>query len=95
MKNLLKTKKRQTFRLTAGRCAPDEYSGKKLSGAVKEVKIAGMDGYSEAATVYYDNELNYDFSKEALKRNKLISDELREIGRTISLKSVTPTAYDL
>ena len=62
---------------------------------VKEVKIAGMDGYSEAATVYYDNELNYDFSKEALKRNKLISDELREIGRTISLKFVTPTAYDL
>ena len=60
---------------------------------VKEVKIAGMDGYSEASVVYYDNELNYDFSKEAKKRNKLISDELREIGRHIKLEFVTPTEY--
>lgn len=62
---------------------------------VKEVKIAGMDGYSEASVVYYDNELNYDFSKEAKKRNKLISDELREIGRHIKLEFVTPTEYRL
>ncbi|MBQ7534978.1 MAG: aldolase catalytic domain-containing protein [Stomatobaculum sp.] len=63
---------------------------------VKKVKIAGMDGYSETEeAVYYDSELDYDFSKEAKRRNAQISEELRAIGRHLKIYFVTPTAYEL
>lgn len=64
-----------------------------LAAGVKEVRIAGMDGYSEVASDYYDREWNYDFSGEAERRNRLISGELEEIGRRLKLSFVTPTAY--
>lgn len=61
---------------------------------IKEVSIAGMDGYSEDRdTVYYASDLDYDFSKEAKKRNMLISQELKELSSHIKLNFVTPTAY--
>jgi len=60
---------------------------------VKNVEVAGMDGYSEAFMVYYDSELDYDFTREAVQRNVLISDELREIHRQLKIEFVTPTVY--
>ena len=68
----------------------------RLLGAlgVREVLIAGMDGYSgNASGAYYNRQLEYDFSKEAERRNALISEEIREIGKTLKLTFLTPTAY--
>ena len=63
---------------------------------VKKVKIAGMDGYSETGeAVYYDSELDHDFSKEAKRRNARISEELRTIGSHLKMHFVTPTAYEV
>lgn len=63
---------------------------------IKEVAIAGMDGYSEDRdTVYYASDLDYDFSKEAKKRNMLISQELKELSSHMKLNFVTPTAYKI
>lgn len=62
---------------------------------VKEVLIAGMDGYSVGAKGYYDSTLDYDFSKEAAKRNALISEELKSINRHLKLTFITPTAYEV
>lgn len=65
-----------------------------ISCGVKSVKIAGMDGYS----MYYGNNyintnLEYDFSKQAKKRNQLISDELKELSTAIKIEFITPTQY--
>ncbi len=65
-----------------------------ISMGIKEVSIAGMDGYSEETSGYYDNELYYDFSKEANRRNSLISEELREISRNLKLNFLTSTIYE-
>ncbi|MBO6205827.1 MAG: aldolase catalytic domain-containing protein [Lachnospiraceae bacterium] len=62
---------------------------------VKEVEIAGMDGYSEASAVYYDSEWEYDFSKEAIQRNAAISEELRDISRYLKIQFITPTVYTI
>ncbi len=63
---------------------------------IKEVMIAGMDGYSETdRAVYYDSELDYDFSKDAERRNALISADLREIERHLKLRFITPTVYQI
>ena len=61
---------------------------------VKELSIAGMDGYSEEQDMaYYTSDLNYDFTKEAKKRNMLISQELKEINSHLKINFVTPTTY--
>lgn len=61
---------------------------------VKELSIAGMDGYSEEPdTAYYASDLDYDFTKEAKKRNMLISQELKEISSHLKINFVTPTTY--
>ncbi len=63
---------------------------------VKEVKIAGMDGYTTIQNDnYYDKNLEYDFSSEVESRNKLISYELEEICKKISVQFITPTNYKL
>ena len=67
-----------------------------LSAAgVKEVYLAGMDGYSTISSVYYDSDLDYDFSNEAIKRNAMISEELKEIGRHMKLVFITSTVYEV
>ncbi len=66
-----------------------------IAVGIKEVKIAGMDGYSSISPGYYNNDLYFDFSQEAEKRNKLISEELREIARSIKLEFITPTVYEI
>lgn len=66
------------------------------SAGVKEVSIAGMDGYSaEKANDYYNSDVAYDFSKEAEVRNRLISEELKEINKVLKINFITPTDYSI
>lgn len=61
---------------------------------IKEVSIAGMDGYSTYQdNDYFDEKLEYDFSNEAATRNILISDELKEIQKLLKIHFITPTYY--
>jgi 4-hydroxy 2-oxovalerate aldolase len=61
---------------------------------IKNVKIAGMDGYLlDRRRNYLDDNLEYDFSKEAEVRNNLISAELTEINKRLALNFITPTCY--
>ena len=63
---------------------------------IKEVFIAGMDGYSIDDKInYLDKNLEFDFSKGAKLRNKLISCELKEISKIIKIHFLTPTIYDI
>ena len=62
--------------------------------SVKEVLIAGMDGYNEKnPDVYSDETTYYDFSDEAEIRNKYISLELNKLKNSIDIKFLTPTKY--
>ncbi len=61
---------------------------------IKEVFVAGMDGYSIDDKInYVDKTLEFDFSKGAKLRNKLISLELKEISKKIKINFITPTVY--
>jgi 4-hydroxy 2-oxovalerate aldolase len=61
---------------------------------IKEVSIAGMDGYNAYDGINYsDDNLEYDFSKESETRNKLISEELKEISEKVKIIFLTPTVY--
>lgn len=63
---------------------------------VKEVSVAGMDGYSVYhETDYFDEDLEYDFSKEAELRNRLISNEIKELKKAIEIHFITPTFYNV
>lgn len=67
-----------------------------IAVGVKQVWIAGMDGYTTAErTHYYDRKLEYDFSREAVLRDQLISKELVDINKLIRVRFVTPTTYEL
>ena len=62
---------------------------------VKEVLIAGMDGYSPTQdNDYYDKRLQYTFSEGAQLRNKLISQEIVDIRKKMSITFLTPTQYE-
>ena len=64
---------------------------------VKEVLIAGMDGYSPESFErnYFSLDWEFDFSKEAEKRNRLISEDLHQIRETLNFRFITPTVYTL
>ena len=63
---------------------------------VREVRIAGMDGFSETPDEnFYDQELVSDHVATATLRNSLISEDLSEIRRHISLEFLTPTHYNV
>jgi len=65
-----------------------------IACGVKEVTIAGMDGYDlRRDGNYLDQNLEYDFSGQAERRNELLSAELREISGRLRLRFLTPTAY--
>lgn len=68
-----------------------------LVAGVKNVIIAGMDGYSAHRNGnYYDQQLEEDtFVTQASKRNQLISEEIKEIMKMMHLKFITPTAYEI
>ena len=62
---------------------------------VKEVLIAGMDGYSPTQdNDYYDKRLQYTFSEGAQLRNKLIFQEIVDIRKKMSITFLTPTQYE-
>ena len=70
---------------------------KILSAAnVKQVAIAGMDGYTlHRNENYYDQQMEEDsFADQATKRNQLIADELHAIGKSVKLNFITPTVYE-
>lgn len=61
---------------------------------VKDVKIAGMDGYnSKNINVYVDENTFFDFSKEADKRNQLIKKEISDLSKSIKIQFITPSCY--
>ena len=63
---------------------------------VREVLLAGMDGYEPSSTDNYaDDTMEYAFEVGAAARNRLISGALSGIGRQIRLLFVTPTNYTL
>ncbi len=65
------------------------------AAGIREVKIAGMDGYSlYKNNDYYDERLEFDFSRQAEKRNALISAEISQISKMLRLDFITPTCYN-
>lgn len=62
---------------------------------VRDVVIAGMDGYSIYRNEnYYDQRMEEDaFVKQATKRNHLIANEIQNIKKIMNLRFVTPTVY--
>lgn len=67
-----------------------------LSVGVKEVLLAGMDGYTAfQGNDYFDQQLTHKFTQQAQTINALISDQLKKIGSQITLKFITPTRYSV
>ncbi|QNM10230.1 aldolase catalytic domain-containing protein [Wansuia hejianensis] len=65
-----------------------------LAIGVKHVYVAGMDGYSGYQDEdYYDRLLSYDFSSEAERRNSLIGNEIKELGKKMDIQFLTPSRY--
>ena len=63
---------------------------------VREVFVAGMDGYSENNPyVYSDSITQYDFSKVATIRNELIMDEINKLKKHLIIHFVTKSLYDV
>jgi len=63
---------------------------------IKDVYVAGMDGYSGYKhNDYFEPQLEYDFSREVMQRNSLISSEINDISKTIKIHFVTPTCYEI
>lgn len=74
-------------------------SGLMLIGILRdagasEVLIAGMDGYGlKAGSDYYNKQLDYDFSKEADERNKLIAKHIKDLASEVKITFITPSMY--
>lgn len=65
-----------------------------LAVGVKEVFVAGMDGYSTVScNNYFDQLLEYDFSDVADMRNTLISTEIKALSKKMKISFITPTFY--
>ena len=62
---------------------------------VKEIMLAGMDGYSENNPyVYNDNSTQVDFSNVAGLRNELIKKEIDKLQKYLNIKFVTKSLYE-
>ena len=62
---------------------------------VKEILLAGMDGYNPSNPyVYSDESTHYDFSKDANRRNELISKEIKELKKQVEIRFITKSLYD-
>ena len=62
---------------------------------VKDVLLAGMDGYNPSNPyVYSDESTHYDFSKDASNRNEFIKRELNDMKKQIHITFVTPSKYE-
>ncbi len=63
---------------------------------VKSVAVAGMDGYSAySGNDYINQNLVFDFSNQAEVRNRMISEELRELKKQMKITFLTPTIYSV
>ena len=63
---------------------------------VKDVVIAGMDGYEKHESGNYsEREIAEDYFLAAELKNELISEELKDINKYISLEFITPTLYTI
>ncbi len=61
---------------------------------VKEVFVAGMDGYSENYLHdYFDNNLKPEYFTKADVKTKLISQELAQLKKYLTINFITPTKY--
>ncbi len=61
---------------------------------VKEVYVAGMDGYSEAENGdYYQSGFEAYHTNKYFNKNELISKELYEISKRLAIHFITPTNY--
>ena len=64
------------------------------SFGVREVTLAGFDGYSPRRTNYYESELEYDFvRKKAEYLNTYMTEFLEKLGRTMQVRFLTDTRY--
>ena len=66
-----------------------------VSLGVKNVKLAGMDGYQADAGNYYNNQLEYNFSSKLAERNISIEQELKKISKNLKISFITPTVYKI
>lgn len=62
---------------------------------IKQIFIAGMDGYSKFEDDYFDKTVSFDFSQQAEVRNKLISKEMKVIKQTMEIQFITSTQYQI
>ena len=61
---------------------------------VKEVALAGFDGYSEHEMNYYNTNMEYSFAKEkALYLNNYVSCEIKKFKPHMVLRFITETRY--
>ncbi len=64
------------------------------ASGVKEVFVAGMDGYTEMhADDYFDKNMRLEHFTEAMLKNKLISEELKNLQNFMKIQFLTPTKY--
>ena len=62
---------------------------------VKNIILAGMDGYNAANPyVYSDDSTHYDFSKDANNRNEFIRLEIENLKKISNIEFLTPSVYD-
>ena len=62
---------------------------------ISSVKVAGMDGYDvHNPYVYSDESTQFDFSKVADMRNKLIKKELEQIKKSLKVEFITKSLYE-
>lgn len=62
---------------------------------VNQVYIAGMDGYSESESNYFEDRFELRRHDDFEIKNKQMSNELQEIGKHLELVFITPTRYEL
>ena len=60
---------------------------------VKDVYIAGMDGYSKDQN-YFDTTLDYEFC-HIDNRNKLIQKNISELSKNLEINFITSTIYEV
>lgn len=67
-----------------------------VATGIKQVSLAGMDGYSPYnSNNYFNSQLEYDFSQRTEQRNKFISLELQKISKFLDINFVTSTNYEI
>ena len=65
-----------------------------LKAGVREVALAGFDGYSSDRENYYASKMEYDFVKRlGSEINSYVDKVLPELGQNMSLKFITTTVY--